>query len=237
MSTTAGSVIGSVIDIGNATRVNLGMRSPPLPSSQHARFPPGSPTTMMGQVISPSTAGSGSLAEQQQAALAHAQARAEEIQGGKRVSGSSMFTAASMGGDSILEAFPFVPPSPISDRPMRNTPPSSPLVQQSFNPAQAPGSKPTAAVRPPQAPTPSRAPPPVPLVRKTHLSTASQFSTASSGLGNFPFVVEDLPPSPMPPLSATGSGRVRASLDTLALTADLSSYPLGFDHEDVKKRT
>ena len=45
----------------------------------------------------------------------------------RRLSGSSVLTA----GSSILESFPFVPPSPISDRPLR-TPPVSPLQKQAF---------------------------------------------------------------------------------------------------------
>jgi hypothetical protein len=67
------------------------------------------------------------------------------------------------------------------------------------------------------------------------MSTASQFSTASSGLGSFPFQIDSgnntdsmsiNPPVPF-------NGRQRASLDTLALTSDLSSYPLGFDRDSV----
>jgi hypothetical protein len=64
------------------------------------------------------------------------------------------------------------------------------------------------------------------------MSTASQFSTASSGLGSFPFQIDSgnstdsNPPIPF-------NGRQRASLDTLALTSDLSSYPLGFDRDSM----
>jgi hypothetical protein len=63
------------------------------------------------------------------------------------------------------------------------------------------------------------------------LSTGSQLSTASSGLGSFPFQIDSGAnrESTAPPSSI--KGRQRASLDTLALTSDLSSYPLGFDRD------
>jgi hypothetical protein len=76
---------------------------------------------------------------------------------------------------------------------------------------------------------------PPPDRRLLGLSTASQISTASSGLGSFPFQID--PGSGSDTAGAPPSafhGRQRASLDTLALTTDLSSYPLGFDRESVQ---
>ena len=67
------------------------------------------------------------------------------------------------------------------------------------------------------------------------MSTGSQLSTMSNGLGSFPFQIdsgnglEAADAGSSPPSSFGIGGRQRASLDTLALTADLSSYPLGFD--------
>ncbi|KAJ7129713.1 hypothetical protein C8R44DRAFT_615109 [Mycena epipterygia] len=226
MSTQA----GSIADIGSATRVNVGLATPLTGGS----FPRSPFRTTMGRLVTPNT---GSLEEQQQRALDHAQARAQ-AQGGdhphRRISDSSVMSAASTRADSILESFPFVPPSPISDRPMR-TPPVSPLGKQSFS---SPAPSPRRAEFPKthngddsdsDLPTP-------PSRRTLGLSTASQFSTASSGLGSFPFQIDSGNGTDSnPPTAFNGivNGRQRASLDTLALTSDLSSYPLGFDRDSV----
>ncbi|KAJ7283679.1 hypothetical protein C8J57DRAFT_1121367 [Mycena rebaudengoi] len=225
MSTQA----GSVIDIGSATRVNVGYATPVT-----AGFPRSPFRTTMGRLVTPNTANNASLEEQQQRALDHAQARAH-AQGGdlpnRRISDSSVMTSASR-ADSILESFPFVPPSPISDRPMRS-PPVSPLGQQTFSSA-APS--PTNAEFANKARAAADSDLPAPPNRRTlGLSTASQFSTASSGLGAFPFQIDSGRESANPPTAFNNNvnGRQRASLDTLALTSDLSSYPLGFDRESV----
>jgi hypothetical protein len=65
------------------------------------------------------------------------------------------------------------------------------------------------------------------------MSMGSQISTLSAGLGSFPFQIESSDPRDSTSSNPTQNtpGRQRASLDTLALTADLSSYPLGFDRE------
>jgi len=223
MSTQA----GSIADIGSATRVNVGLATPQTSGS----FPRSPFRTTMGRLVTPNT---GSLEEQQQRALDHAQARAH-AQGGdhpnRRISNSSVMSAASTRADSILESFPFVPPSPISDRPMRS-PPVSPLAQQSFS------SSPRRAEFPQtQKGEDSDSDLPSPPDRRTlGMSTASQFSTASSGLGSFPFQIDSGNGSESnPPTAFSGivNGRQRASLDTLALTSDLSSYPLGFDRDSV----
>jgi hypothetical protein len=71
------------------------------------------------------------------------------------------------------------------------------------------------------------------------MSIGSQLSTVSTGLGSFPFHID----SDSDPTSAddrrisppsTFQGRQRASLDTLALTSDLSSYPLGYDRAEQR---
>jgi hypothetical protein len=111
---------GSVIDIGSATRVNVGLRGLNSPASPDSRARAAFRTTM-GRLVTPPTGASESLEEQQQRAIAHAQAQAL-AQGGerRRISASSVASAISTRTDSILESFPFVPPSPISDRPPTN---------------------------------------------------------------------------------------------------------------------
>ncbi|KAL0579545.1 hypothetical protein V5O48_002474 [Marasmius crinis-equi] len=223
---------GSVIDIASATRVNVGLGhlSPPSTAGPTPRSPY---RTTMGRLVTPPTNAQGTFEEQQRRALAHAQAQAQ-AQGldnkSRRVSGSSVVTAASM-GDSILESFPFVPPSPISDRPVRS-PPVSPLAQHTFVTPPSPGPTPTS----PHTPRPQREEdeslPPPPDRRTLGLSTGSQMSTASSGLGSFPFQIHSgSTDTTSTAPSSYNTGRQRASLDTLALTSDLSSYPLGFDRD------
>ncbi|KAF8165370.1 hypothetical protein B0H34DRAFT_647394 [Crassisporium funariophilum] len=243
MSTQA----GSIIEITGATRVNVGLNGSKTPGSANSH------RTTMGRLVSPPV-NPGTLQEQQQRALAHAQAQAQ-AQGldRRRISGSSVLSAASTRADSILESFPFVPPSPISDRPIRS-PPVSPLAQQSFtNGSSSPLHQHTFVVAPPSPlshrsfsadPTKTtftlhggesqEALPNPPSRRTLGLSTASQFSTASSGLGSFPFQIESEHNSDLGPPPTAFNGRQRASLDTLALTSDLSSYPLGFDRDSVQ---
>ncbi|KAF9534354.1 hypothetical protein CPB83DRAFT_756547 [Crepidotus variabilis] len=229
---------GSVIDIASATRVNVGLKSPGSANSFR---------TTMGRLVTPE--GGNTFQDQQHRALAHAQAQAH-AQGldARRVSGSSAISAVSNTADSILESFPFVPPSPISDRPIRS-PPVSPLGKQSFT-SSTPLNQHTFIVAPPSPlngqsfnaqPTKMSFGPgskdeelPAPPNRRTlGMSTGSQLSTASSGLGSFPFQIDSEPTADHPPPTAY-NGRQRASLDTLALTNDLSSYPLGFDRDSVQ---
>jgi len=166
-------------------------------------------------------------------AHAHAQSRAQGLDR-KRVSGSSVISATSTRADSILESFPFVPPSPISSLPIRS-PPRSPLHQRfsashpqplvsEAGPLSSPAVPETEeASLPPLDPPPSR--------QTLGLSTVSQVSTASSGLGPFPFQIDSGGNDGCTPSSAF-QGRQRASLDTLALMSDLSSYPLSFDPDE-----
>ncbi|KAG1754014.1 uncharacterized protein EDB91DRAFT_1326461 [Suillus paluster] len=233
---------GSVIDISSATRVNVGLLCP-----QDAQKTPY--RTTVGRLVSPASVPSSrqpsSLEEQQQLALAHAhaQARAQGLDR-KRVSGCSVVSATSTRADSILESFPFVPPSPISSLPIRS-PPRSPLHQRfsapfsqplvsdaeplSLSPAQVQDPTPSVVPESEETPLPPLDPPPS---RQTlGLSTASQVSTASSGLGPFPFQIDSGSNDGSTPPSAF-QGRQRASLDTLALMSDLSSYPLSYDRDE-----
>lgn len=235
---------GSVADITSAKRVNVGFSSPlnseGTPGSSHR--------TTVGRLVSPTLTVPETLHEQQQRALAHAHARAQAqgiVDQNKRLSGSSVLSGTSTRADSILESFPFVPPSPISNRPVRS-PPVSPLGQQSFSGPPSPlGQQHTINVSPP---TPraqevftdkpqdfiDTALPPPPDRRMLGLSTASQLSTSSSGLGSFPFQIDSGSGIEGASAPTPFNGRQRASLDTLALTSDLSSYPLGFDRESVQ---
>lgn len=212
---------GSIAEFGNATRVYVG-------PAKGGKTPY---KTAMGKLVSPqSGARLETLGDQQQLALAHAQAQAQLQgfeKGSKRVSESSVLTSASAGVDSILESFPFVPPSPISNRPIR-TPPASPLAKHTF----AGGSSPTQQSNPEINSPPSPLDPP--NRQQLCMSTASQMSTASNGLGSFTFQIDSgnsAERGSRTESSAFGRPRQRASLDTLALTQDLSSYPLGFDRE------
>ncbi|KAI0082539.1 hypothetical protein K474DRAFT_1579816, partial [Panus rudis PR-1116 ss-1] len=271
VSTQAQSIIGA--EISGATRVNVGLNnlagsqllapssSPDTPVSA-ALSSPRSPYRMTSaKLIAPSTAQSRMPPTPSGGTLEQAQKRAmEELNASQRMSSASV-ASTSTRADSILEGFPFVPPSPISDRPLR-TPPRSPLAQQA-----ATASPPRSPLPPSpqaeqqerdgqQAPTPAPAPAPAaahqeqpkPRLRKRPdqppptalnnrkllgMSVASQSSTLSNGLGSFPFQIDSgVDSSSMASSAATPStadGRQRASLDTLALTSDLSSYPLGFD--------
>lgn len=225
---------GSIIDIGSATRVKVG-------SSNAISMPY---RTTVARLISP---GTGNLVEQQQRAHTHAQVQAQGSDIGRRVSTSSALSAASTRADSILESFPFVPPSPISNRPVRS-PPVSPLGKQSFNNDSVPqSSSPNHVIKvlPPSPQVQETSDqtgsnhdtvlPPPPDRRVLGLSTGSQLSTASSGLESFPFQIDSGDGNATLP-SFSMLGRQRASLDTLALTSDLSSYPLGFDRDSVQSK-
>lgn len=232
---------GSIIDISSATRVNVGLLCPKNPDK--------SPRTTMGRLVSPASAQTSrqptSLEEQQQLALAHAhaQARAQGLDR-KRISGCSVVSATSTRADSILESFPFVPPSPISSLPVRS-PPRSPLHQRfsatqsqppvfegaslSPSPAQVQDTTPSDVPESAETQLPPLDPPP--SRRTLGLSTVSQVSTASSGLGPFPFQIDSGSHDGSTAPSAF-QGRQRASLDTLALMSDLSSYPLSYDRDE-----
>lgn len=217
----------------NATRIDTRLLSSGQKSPQR---------TSVVKLIPPSPTPSGTLQEQQQRALAHAQAqaRAQGLDKSKRMSGTSMVSTTSTRADSILESFPFVPPSPISSRPVRS-PPRSPLGQQFSAATQSQGTPAAAGFAtshrmPPEVGTTegeASLPPldPPPSRRILGMSTGSQLSTASSGLGNFPFQI-DHGGTEAAHLPSASQIHQRASLDTLALMSDLSSYPLGYDRDE-----
>lgn len=245
-----------VADISNARRVHLGFdqitHMPQTPVSA-ALSTPRTPYRMTSaKLITPVVNQSAAIPTGGSSAAGHLeaqQARAlKELnaESGKRMSMSSVITTSTR-ADSILESFPFVPPSPISNLPPR-TPPRSPLAQQSFGNSQDDHAQSATEMvnraRASASSSSTLSSPLVPPNRKVlGMSVSSQSSTVSNGLGSFPFHIEssttqEAPTSTAPSSfsnSSDGSSaqRKRASLDTLALTSDLSSYPLGFDKTPV----
>lgn len=214
--TSVGTQADSIIaDIGSATRVNVGLITP-MTTPMTVDTPRSLNRMTSARLVSPPSndeKGVGALEQQQQRAFTR-------FQGSYRDSSGSLLSAASAGEDSILESFPFVPPSPISGIPTRS--PRSP-VDVSQPPSQSEGQE-----RADDADLP-----PPPDRKMLGMSTGSQMSTLSAGLGSFPFQIEtsEARDSTTSNPALNPPGRQRASLDTLALTADLSSYPLGFDKE------
>ena len=214
--TSVGTQAGSIIaDIGSATRVNVGLITP-MTAPMSVDTPRSLQRMASARLVAPPTNGNksiGTLEQQQQRAFT-------QFQDGYRDSSGSVLSAASAGEDSILESFPFVPPSPISGIPTRS--PRSP-TDVAQPPSKSEG----------QEQIDNAALPPPPDRKTLGMSTGSQISTLSAGLGSFPFQIEssEQRDSTSSNLAQNSPGRQRASLDTLALTADLSSYPLGFDKE------
>lgn len=235
--TQAASVIGA--DIMDATRVHLGFTQPASASLYHATplassVMTGSQTLVRmasGRLVTPFTPSvTNPLERQQESSLANMQAQAQQSVKAQaipqRMSMSTMASGVSGRADSILESFTFVPPSPISNRPLR-TPPRSPLVQEThhvqdrYTPVQDDGD-----LEPPDR-------------RVLGMSTGSQLSSMSTGLGSFPFQIDhgnegnqpEGHAGVLPSGQSVDQGLQRASLDTLALTRDLTSYPLGFDRQ------
>jgi protein OPY2 len=245
--TQAASIIDA--NIGTASRVHLGLNqlspqsqatgrsllSAPPPSSDFPITPNSAPLSTRSQyrmtsakLVSPASGNldatplGGTLERQQKKAFANLDAR---------MSQASVASSASTRADSILEGFHFVPPSPISDRPLR-TPPRSPLAQQAFSDASSTAANSSATTGAGDDPLP------LPNRKTLGMSTGSQLSTMSNGLSSFPFQIDAGNGAPTeaassPPSSFASMGRQRASLDTLALTSDLSSYPLGFDRDEA----
>ncbi|KAI0248664.1 hypothetical protein BJV78DRAFT_1130922 [Lactifluus subvellereus] len=236
--TQAASVIGA--NIMDATRVHLGFVQPAsaslLPSTPLASSVGTGAGTLVrvasGRLVSPFTPRSTNhLERQQESALADVQAQVQQPEKGQanpyRISMSTMASGVSGRADSILESFTFVPPSPISNRPLR-TPPRSPLSQETPNvPSQLAPVQDDSDLEPPNR-------------QILGMSTGSQLSAMSTGLGSFPFQIdhggdgsqgEEPPVGVLPAVTTDANGKQRASLDTLALTKDLASYPLGFDRQ------
>ena len=236
--TQAASVIGA--NIMDATRVHLGFVQPasaslypatPLASSVGT----GTPTLVRmasGRLVSPfNSRNANTLERQQEGALLNVQAQSQQSEKAQtqpqRMSMSTMASGVSGRADSILESFTFVPPSPISNRPLR-TPPRSPLTQETHNDIDRRTSTQDDGVLEP----PNR--------QILGMSTGSQLSSMTTGLGSFPFhidhgsednEIEEPPAGVFLNGQDIEKGKQRASLDTLALTKDLTTYPLGFDRQ------
>ena len=130
----------------------------------------------------------------------------------RRISQSTVATShRTSTADSILEAFPFVPPSPISMHHTSN--PSTPLAQRGFA-AQQEQTDPEQLALPPNR-------------QMLGMSVMSATSTTSNGLGGYSFRIGA--PSPALPPSPEPGRNERASLDTLALSRDLEAFPLPYD--------
>ncbi|KAF8484462.1 hypothetical protein DFH94DRAFT_643151 [Russula ochroleuca] len=235
--TQAASVIGA--DIMDATRVHLGFAQPASASLFHATplassVMTGSHTLVRmasGRLVTPFTASvTNPLERQQESSLANMQAQAQLSEKAQaipqRMSMSTMASGVSGRADSILESFTFVPPSPISNRPLR-TPPRSPLVQETHH------------VQDRSTPLQDDDDLEPPDRRVLGMSTGSQLSSMSTGLGSFPFQIDhgnegnqtEGLAGVLPSGQSVDQSLQRASLDTLALTRDLTSYPLGFDRQ------
>jgi protein OPY2 len=229
--TQAASIIGA--NIMDATRVHVGLVQqtnasvPPGPGSPTGSSHLGTePVTLVrvasGRVVSPRR-----FERQQESALANVAQHPDKAQANPyRMSMSTMASGVSGRADSILESFTFVPPSPISNRPIR-TPPRSPLAQETHNvPSQPAPVQDDDDLQPPNR-------------QILGMSTGSQLSAMSTGLGSFPFQIDhggsgnqvEESPVGVPRVKLGDTGKQRASLDTLALTKDLASYPLGFDRQ------
>ena len=129
----------------------------------------------------------------------------------RRMSQSTVATShRTSTADSILEAFPFVPPSPISMHHTSNPP--TPLAQRGF------------AAQQEQTDTEQLTPPNRQMLG---MSVMSATSTTSNGLGGYSFQFGE--PSPVLPPSPAPGRNERASLDTLELSRDLEAFPLPYD--------
>ena len=129
----------------------------------------------------------------------------------RRMSQSTVATShRTSTADSILEAFPFVPPSPISMHHTSN--PSTPLAQRGFAAQQE--QLDDSPLMPPNR-------------QALGMSVMSATSTTSNGLGGYSFQFGA--PSPVLPRSPAPEVSSRASLDTLALSRDLEAFPLNYD--------
>ena len=230
--TQAASVIGA--NIMDATRVHLGFSQPASASVVPATPSVAGSRTLVrmasGRLVSPFTpSNTGPLERQQESAMVNVQARGQPsekpLANPQRMSMSTMASGVSGRADSILESFTFVPPSPISNRPLR-TPPRSPLAQESHQVPNRPTPAQDEVLDPPDR-------------RVLGMSTGSQLSSMTTGLGSFPFQIDhggegsqsEEPPMGVPNGQSLDKSKQRASLDTLALTKDLTSYPLGFDRQ------
>lgn len=191
------SANGTIIaNIGNATRVQVLKSSVKTSSASPIRSPRSPDFRTAGQLSPP----------------AQGVPRSFDDDMSRRMSQSTVATShRTSTADSILEAFPFVPPSPISMHHTSN--PSTPLAQRGFA-AQQEQTKPAQLTPPPNR-------------QMLGMSVMSATSTTSNGLGGYSFQFGASSPA-LPPSPASGRNE-RASLDTLALSRDLEAFPLPYD--------
>ncbi|KIJ56780.1 hypothetical protein M422DRAFT_22926 [Sphaerobolus stellatus SS14] len=220
-------------DIGTASRVILGLQSAPATAvspgfSQSGLSPGYSPGFSQSRATSMQTNATRSI-------MGHE----DDIDSVRPYSMASHKTSSSR-ADSVLAAFPFVPPSPISA-----LPPRSPGGATS--PAMSPGSGGSTFAKqqsqalatplpnsPPMSPrstttTQGSLSPNSIIGRQTSKAASnargtSTLSAASSGLETYPFQFGDEPPS-----ASVSVPRSRASLDTLKIAQDLAAFPLEHD--------
>ncbi|KAF8529125.1 hypothetical protein BU17DRAFT_37347 [Hysterangium stoloniferum] len=228
--------VGSIrADIGTASRVILGMQSP---------------SSFSGGALSPGLSVSQSRATSMQTNSGRTIVSLDHDDDGFSVRPHSVLSGktTSSRADSVLAGFPFVPPSPISA-----LPPRSPGAASTSNPVASPSSVGSMFARQQALSTPlnQNGPPSSPTSTTTTLTQndttaprglrgrvpppeSRSISASSSGLETYPFQFEDQPATPNPPEPMTN----RASLDTIALTRDLTAFPLeyeGYDDNNTKE--
>lgn len=230
VSTVSTADGGSIrADIGTASRVILGMQSP---------------SAYAGSPLSPGYYHSRATSMQTNSGRTVTSVDRDDDDESVRPHSILSAKTTSSRADSVLAAFPFVPPSPISALPPRSpgavSPNNSPSSTGSmFARQQAlktpPGNTsplsptPTVDTQSPVPPSSSQHQLPPPVPRPNYGSeamerAASTFST--SGLETYPFQFGGPP-------AITAETRLqhesRASLDTLALSRDLAAFPLEYD--------
>ncbi|EJD53509.1 hypothetical protein AURDEDRAFT_179971 [Auricularia subglabra TFB-10046 SS5] len=201
MQSTAGTIIAQV---GSATRVVFGVQSPHMASASAPAPPQPAPIATSGTLLA---VPGGRIGSSPPSPKGHDDDDDDSV---RRMSHASEISVASSRAESLLDAFPFVPPSPIAARPPRSplgvtfTPPSPAKSAQSF-----------AATQQQQQQTSSQR-------NVRGLSTMSA-SSGMSGLGDYTFKFPGPADGEAPPLPQNTK---RASLDTIALSRDVEAFPL-----------
>lgn len=217
--TSSMSAAESIVNISSAQRVQL--VKPATPRVAEARTllaPPMSPLSS-----SPATTPRSADFRSAGQLSPPAQAIPRSFDDDHRISQSSLaLTNRTSTTDSILEAFPFVPPSPISLHHNTNASGPDTPTQRTFQQQQAAAMAYSGQSDRPQSQQ-SQQMTPKPGRNTMGLST---ISSASSGLGGFSFQFEDGSNAPPLPPGLGGDDRSRASLDTIQLSRDLAEFPL-----------
>lgn len=223
-------------DIGTASRVILGLQSAPATAvspgfSQSGHLSPG--------FSQPSAFSQSRATSMQTNADRSIMGHEDDLDSLRPYSIASHKTTSSR-ADSVLAAFPFVPPSPISALPPRSpggavSPGLSPASagsmfarQQSQALATPLPNSPPLSPRSTTTTQGSLSPHSIAARQASTVGpssrTTSTMSTASSDLETYPFQFGDEPPS-----ASASAPRSRASLDTLKIAQDLAAFPLAHD--------